>query len=165
MKKVYAPWRGDYVKNVVHTKKDSTNPSKCIFCKQFSEQNDEKNFILKRKDSVIVILNLYPYNAGHLMVIPIKHKASLHDLDIKTKNELIDTVSISVEILKKELKPDGFNIGLNLGQAGGGGIPAHIHMHIVPRWNGDTNFFTVIGDTKAISFNLVEIYNQLKNSF
>jgi len=165
MKKIYAPWRSQYVSKVAHSKKEQVKSKDCIFCSKFSKKNDGRNFILKRYKHVAAILNLYPYNAGHIMVIPFEHKKDLSTLSTETRAELMEVTSLSVGIVKKILRPHGFNVGLNLGKAGGAGIPSHLHMHIVPRWNGDTNFFPVIGETKSVSIDLSEIYKHLKPAF
>ena len=166
MKKLYAPWRSKYVdKNVHQGKSENTQKDECIFCKKIKANNDEKHYILKRSKNAAIILNLYPYNAGHIMVIPLQHKKSLEDLSSEVRYEIIDLITKTIETLKKTIKPDGFNVGINLGKHGGAGIPSHLHVHIVPRWNGDTNFLPIISNTKAISFDLNKIYKDLRKSF
>ena len=159
MKHLYAPWRQKYSKE----NKESIKKEGCPFCEKFklSDSEDAKSYILKRFKHNAVILNLYPYNAGHLMVIPYEHKAQLHELSNDTLNELMQLTSKSSEILQQELGAEGINIGLNLGRNAGGGIPQHLHMHVLPRWQGDTNFLAVLADTKPISFDLNEIYKDL----
>jgi len=149
----------------VHKNIEDASGNGCVFCKQFSETQDEKYYILKRNNNTVVILNLYPYNAGHLMVIPLEHESELENLALEVQSEMISTASQSIELLKKTMEPHGFNVGFNLGKTGGAGIPSHLHMHIVPRWNGDTNFLPVIGDTKAVSLDLNEVYQLLKKAF
>lgn len=165
MKKIYAPWRDNYVKNVAHTKDENTSNNDCIFCGKFKVNDDEKNYILKRTSKIVILFNIYPYNAGHLMLLPLEHKASLNDLDSETRIELMEYMNKSIEILKEVLKPHGFNVGINLGKAGGAGIPSHLHLHIIPRWEGDTNFLPLIGNTKAISFDLKKMFELLKPKF
>ncbi len=165
MDKLYAPWRHDYVTGTVHKKDKSKLKNDCIFCQQFSEDNDKKYLIIKRFKHCAVMLNAYPYNSGHLLVLPFEHKGELSDLATEIRNELLEVVNISIEILKKVLKPHGFNVGLNLGSASGGGIPSHLHFHALPRWNGDTNFLTTIGDAKVICSDFYKIYDDLKEKF
>ncbi|HJZ24312.1 MAG TPA: HIT domain-containing protein [Candidatus Babeliales bacterium] len=161
---LYAPWRNKYVKK--NTKEHIAGQhSECVFCDQFTQTNDEKHYILKRLKSVAIILNLYPYNAGHLMVIPYDHKANLYDLNIQTQHELIEVVSKSSQILMETLKCQGINIGLNLGRAAGAGQPGHLHMHVLPRWEGDTNWLPVLAHTKQISIDIEQIYQDLKPHF
>ncbi len=161
MKKIYSPWRSSYISDTVRKKEDSG----CVFCKMFKENNDEKNFILKRSKNCSIIMNCYPYNAGHLMILPYQHKNELCDLPQETRSEIMEETNLSIEILKKTLEPEAFNLGINFGKASGGGIPSHLHLHVVPRWNGDTNFMTVIAEAKPISFDLNEIYKKLKTAF
>lgn len=165
MKKLYVPWRTNYTKTVTGSVKKQSK-SNCIFCKQVADTNDKHHFILGRYQHCFVILNLYPYNAGHLLILPYKHISSLHALTDKERTELINLTSIGVEILEKELKSEGTNIGINLGKVAGGSLPGHLHMHIVPRWQGDTNFLPALTeDVKTISFDLHQIYDNLKPHF
>jgi ATP adenylyltransferase len=162
MKKIYAPWRTKYVEGVAHTKKEKIDPDHCIFCSKFAENKDEKHYILKRTEHAALILNLYPYSAGHLMVIPLEHKGDLDDLSSEIRTECFELTNKAIELLKKSIKPHGFNVGINIGKAGGAGIPSHIHFHIVPRWKGDTNFMPLIADTKPVSVDLNDLYERLK---
>ena len=155
--KLWAPWRMKYINGI-----DDGNPGECIFCEKPKESDDKKNFIVYRGSKCFVILNIFPYNNGHLMVVPYKHTAEINDLDSETALELMNTVNIVVEAMKKTMRPDGFNVGMNLGRTAGAGIAEHIHMHIVPRWNGDTNFMPVIGGTKVISESLEDNYKKLR---
>jgi ATP adenylyltransferase len=131
-------------------------------CKAYQENNDEKNLLLYRGERAFVILNLFPYNAGHLMVCPNEHIGDFTLLEDKTLHEISLLTKEMVKLLKKVLKPDGFNIGYNLGRAAGAGLETHIHNHIVPRWVGDANFMPVLGEVKVISQDLKEIYYKLK---
>lgn len=134
----------------------------CIFCKPLKEKKDQKNFILYRGKSAFVILNLYPYNSGHLMVVAKRHKAKFEDLTPPEALEMTQLSQTWVKKLNKALKPDGINLGVNLNQAAGAGIHDHVHIHIVPRWNGDTNFMPVLAETKVISVSLNSVYKKLK---
>lgn len=159
MKKLYAPWRKSYVEKV----NDLNNSQEvCPFCEQGSSNEDERYFILERGRYNFVMMNLYPYNAGHLLIIPYAHEASLEDLKEEARTELMALTTQSVVKLKKILGAHGINIGLNLGKASGAGIPAHLHQHVLPRWLGDTNFLPLIAETKQISVDLADIYKTLK---
>lgn len=155
MNKLYAPWRSQYEKGCFNG---------CAFCIIFEQNNDEKNFILKRTQNCVIMLNLYPYNAGHVMVLPKMHKANIYDFDSATKLDLIESISLATKAIEV-LNPDGLNIGTNQGKSAGGSIPEHLHIHILPRWAGDTNFLCVFDETKLISFDLNEIYKKLLPSF
>jgi len=165
MKLLYAPWRSAYSIRAETNRNEYCVPEACVFCIQLKENTDEKNFILKRFEYTFVALNKYPYNAGHLLVLPLDHKANLEELDQKTRHELIEVSTHCTTLLKKELKCHGLNVGLNLGVSAGGSIPSHLHMHIIPRWQGDTGFLVPITETKVISFDLNEIYQKLKPQF
>lgn len=158
MKLLYAPWRSNYLTQ-------ESNSSGCSFCTQISEQQDEKNFILARFNYCTVFLNLYPYNSGHVLVVPYTHESNLNNLSTQERHELIDITSLTIKILQDTLNCDGTNMGLNIGKASGGSIPDHLHAHIVPRWLGDTNFVVTTTDTKVISFDLFITYKKLKKAF
>jgi len=139
--------------------------TECIFCKKPSENKDDKNFIVYRGKHTFVILNIFPYNTGHLMVAPYRHIANLEDLKKVEFEELWHLLNLSVKTLKEVFNPDGFNIGINLGKAAGAGFDEHVHFHIVPRWTGDTNFMPILGETKVIPEALKETYEQVKPIF
>lgn len=162
MKNLYAPWRTQYFNK---KKAEKINKDKCPFCTKISENKDAKNFIIFRGKHNFVILNLYPYNAGHVMILPNKHVSCISDLSTKEANEFIKLTGKMVDTLKSTLGAEGINAGFNLGRAAGAGIPSHLHMHVVPRWKGDTNFISTIGEIKQISFDMNEIYKKLKNNF
>ncbi len=154
MKILWAPWRIKYILG----KKEKG----CIFCKAVKSKQDKKNLIIERLKYCFVILNKYPYNNGHLMIVPYKHTGNIEDLDDNTLLEMMKTAQKYVKKMKKKMKTDGFNIGINIGRIAGAGIEEHIHMHIVPRWAGDNNFMPVIGNTKVISESFESVYNKLK---
>lgn len=165
MDKIYAPWRSDYVSKASKKKdKDKIPQKNCVFCNYLKENKDEENLIIKRFKKSFIIMNKYPYNSGHIMVLPITHKKDLFDLTKQDREELIETVNIAIESVKKVFTPDGFNIGINMGSAGGGGIPCHLHVHIIPRWNGDTNFLASIGNTKVVCADFKDVYKKLKSA-
>ena len=142
---------------------DNEKNEDCVFCHVLSEAEDEKNLVLYRAKHSFVILNRYPYNTGHLMIVPNEHKASIDELEIQTLHEMMELLSEAVSILKKVYGPQGFNIGANLGSAGGAGITEHVHFHIVPRWDGDTNFITSLGETRIIPEELSETYQRIRD--
>ena len=154
MKTMWAPWRIEYIK--------SDKEDECVFCQALSEKNDLTLFL---GESTLVVMNKYPYINGHLLVSPIKHISGLDQLNQSEMGILLLTVEKSIEILKKIMSPDGFNIGLNLGKVAGAGIETHLHFHIVPRWFGDTNALTVFADVRVIPEHIQETYNNLKPYF
>lgn len=133
----------------------------CLFCRVAKEKKDRKNYLLFRGQKCFVILNTFPYNNGHLMITAYRHLANLEDLNRKELNELMELVSKSVGWLKKALQPEGFNIGMNLGKIAGAGIEDHLHIHIVPRWSGDSNFMPTIAQVKVIPELLKDTYRKL----
>jgi len=157
MKHIWAPWRIDYIKS---SKEDG-----CFLCNYTAENLDQKNLMLARGPTCGVIMNRYPYTGGHLMIYPYRHVSTLAELTPDEMLECMRWTSISVEILKKHMKPDGFNLGINLGDAGGAGLKDHLHMHVVPRWIGDTNFVSVLGDVRVIPQALEALWVELKPSF
>ena len=159
MKHLWAPWRVEYIR----TKKTGG----CILCEKPGQEksNDAVNYILYRGERNFVIMNTYPYSPGHLMVAPYRHVASLEELTGDELHEHYDIVSRTIKVLREAFSPDGFNLGMNLGKAAGAGIDNHIHTHIVPRWQGDTNFITVISDLRVVPEALTETYKVLKGKF
>ena len=137
----------------------------CIFCDKPKEKRDRDNFILYRGQTVFVIMNYYPYNNGHLMVVPYRHVDQLERLSEAEQSEMMRLLTQCSAILKETMNCDGLNIGMNLGKVAGAGIDEHLHFHIVPRWQGDTNFMPVIGHTKVLSQGLWESYDLLKPHF
>jgi ATP adenylyltransferase len=144
----------DYIAN-------SSAEQGCIFCDCFPGKSDRERLILSRSDYSLVMLNRYPYTGGHLMVAPLRHSAEPDDLTDAEWTDMINSVRRARSLLQKVASPDGFNIGMNLGKAAGAGVAEHLHMHIVPRWNGDSNFMTVVGDVRVIPEGLMAIYDQL----
>jgi ATP adenylyltransferase len=155
MDRLWAPWRMKYIQGIGHEDEG------CIFCSKPTQDRDRDNLILHKDEKCFVIMNLYPYNNCHLLVVPRRHTSSLSDIDRETLVAVWEMVGKSVEILTKEIHADGFNIGLNLGRTAGAGIDQHLHVHIVPRWNGDTNFMPVTAETKIISQGLHDAYDAL----
>ncbi|HRN78470.1 MAG TPA: HIT domain-containing protein [Candidatus Dependentiae bacterium] len=165
MNHLYAPWRSEYSASVAHAKLETTTEKDCVFCNHLQDNADEKHFILKRFKHTFVLLNRYPYNAGHLLILPYQHIATLPELSLEARTELMEVAAHCYTIVKQVLSADGVNMGINFGKAAGAGIPAHLHQHVLPRWFGDTNFLPTLSDTKQISFDLNEVYKKLKPSF
>jgi len=153
MRRIWAPWRIEYIR--------SEKPQECIFCQKIREDRDPENYVLFRGKANFVMLNLYPYNPGHLMVAPYRHLCDLQDLTEEEMLEHFDLVRKSTRALREEYKPQGFNVGLNLGRVAGAGIEDHVHTHIIPRWNGDTNFVTVVSDIRVVPHALDATYAEL----
>ena len=154
MKQLWAPWRMKYIL--------MRKPKGCIFCKLPKEKKDEENLILYRGSFNFIVLNNYPYNNGHLMVAPYRHVKDLEGLSKDELYEHIEVIRMATSLLKKTFKPDGFNLGLNIGKIAGAGVEGHLHTHIVPRWAGDTNFMPIIADTKVIIEALMATYQKLR---
>jgi len=154
METLWAPWRIEYILG--------KKPAGCIFCVKPAEDLDLQNLILYRGKYHFIIMNAFPYNNGHMMVVPYRHTSTLAGWSDEERLELMELADLGVELLKKVMKPDGFNLGINMGLVAGAGVADHIHLHIVPRWNGDTNFMPVLADTRVISEHLVATFNKLK---
>jgi len=154
---IWAPWRSVYIGG------NHGEGEGCVFCEKINSDDDEANLVLLRGDKIVVMLNLYPYNNGHLLIMPKRHVADMEELTVEEMNELMLMIQKMVKVLKV-FQPQGFNVGANLGRLAGAGIPGHIHFHIVPRWGGDTNFMPVIGNTRVISESLEVTYKKLKES-
>lgn len=159
MKTLWAPWRIEYI--------TGGKNEGCIFCDKPQEGNDKENLILYKGETSFIIMNRYPYSNGHLMAVPYKHTNNMSELTDDERFELMNLTTKCIEILDI-MKPDGFNVGMNLGTAGGAGIDDHLHFHIVPRWSGDTNFMPLIGDVKVMPEYLEDTYKtlseQIKNN-
>ena len=154
MKRLWAPWRMKYLQ--------SAKPKGCVFCDKLAESRDRDNYILYRGQTGFIILNLYPYNTGHLMVVPNRHVPSLEDLEPETLAEMMVLVNKGLAALREAMRPQGFNVGTNIGKAAGAGVEAHVHIHVVPRWDGDTNFMTVFDGTRVLPESLDDTYDKLR---
>ncbi|MFH0813469.1 MAG: HIT domain-containing protein [Pseudomonadota bacterium] len=150
---LWAPWRMEYIL--------SQKSKDCIFCIGKDECNDKERLVLYRSSFSYVIMNRYPYNNGHIMIAPFTHIANIEGIDAQTSQDMFRLLQKSVEMLRTCIKPDGFNIGINLGRAAGAGIEEHLHIHIVPRWNGDSNFLSVLGDVRVMPEYLKDSYDKL----
>ena len=161
MENLYAPWRSSYADSTDKTKDATATSQECVFCQFLQENDDEKNFILKRYEHCFVILNKYPYNPGHIMVLPLRHEKCLDNCNSETRTQIMEIINYCTKVVQKKLHAQGVNIGLNIGKASGAGIPSHLHWHVLPRWDGDTNFLPVMANVKIISADLKEIYESL----
>ncbi|MCE7918009.1 MAG: HIT family hydrolase [Anaerolineae bacterium] len=159
MKRMTTPWRRKYIEG--HIKEDG-----CVFCNALAKTEDNsKNLIVHRGQRAFVIVNLFPYTNGHLMVAPMDHKASLELLDSETRAEMMELSSQAIVILKNIYHPQAFNVGANIGKAAGAGVPDHVHMHIVPRWAGDSNFMSVLGETRVLPETIEETYERVRKGW
>ncbi len=165
MKRLWAPWRMEYIL-------DDNKHDSCLFCdiskkekNRINKTRDKKNMILHRSKKCFVMLNKYPYNSGHLMVVPYFHTSSFDGLDDDVLFDLIKNMERSTGILKQVLNPDGFNMGLNFGKVAGAGMESHMHIHIVPRWTGDTDSMPIISETRVMPEHLMKTYNKLVKTF
>ena len=156
MKYLWAPWRMEYI---LGKKKKG-----CFLCKKVKEKENQESLILHQGEFVFVVMNKYPYTNGHLMLVPKRHCINLEQLDNNELKELFDLLKACIKVLKTSFHPHGFNIGMNIGKVAGAGED-HLHLHIVPRWTGDTNFMPVMGNTKVISEYLEETYQSLHSAF
>ncbi|MEO0224932.1 MAG: HIT domain-containing protein [candidate division WOR-3 bacterium] len=153
---LWAPWRFKYVANV-------NDKSECPFCEKPKKEPSLENLVLYKSKFSFIILNLFPYNTGHLMVAPYKHTSEISSLTDEEWLDITKLLNLSVEIIKEVYKPQGFNIGMNIGRIAGAGIEEHVHIHIVPRWAGDTNFMPIISQTKVIPESLEDTYKKLSD--
>lgn len=159
MKILYAPWREDYTTT---SARNTHEKESCVFCDHLKDQDDAKHFIVARFKHCYVVLNRYPYNGGHLLVIPLKHIPKLSNLSQEARTEIMEVINHCSIILEKELEAQGINVGLNQGKAAGAGLPSHLHFHVLPRWLGDTNFLPTLTETKTVSVSLEDLFNKLK---
>ena len=144
---------------------NSTREDGCIFCDAQEKEDSAENLIAFRGERSYVILNRYPYTSGHLMVVPFDHKANFEELDPPTRAEMIELTTQCMTVLRKIYNPEAFNMGANIGEAAGAGIKEHLHIHIVPRWAGDTNFMSAVGETRVLPESLESTYERVKNGF
>ena len=156
MDQLWAPWRLSYAATPQSSVGDD-----CFICRAVGSNDDRSTLTVLRTDTTVAVLNRYPYNNGHVLVCPRNHKADLHELTDRETLDLQRTIEQLIAALRRSIKPDAFNVGLNIGRAAGAGVPGHLHWHVVPRWNGDTNFLPVIADTKVIVQSLESLYEVL----
>jgi ATP adenylyltransferase len=140
-------------------------PDGCVFCLAAAQEANAENLVIKRSKNAFVILNRYPYTSGHLMVVPYLHVSTIEDLDPETRQEMIELVNQSMIVLRGVYQPEAFNLGANIGAAAGAGIAEHVHMHVVPRWSGDTNFMTAVGETRVLPEALSDTYRRIREQW
>jgi ATP adenylyltransferase len=157
MEKLWAPWRAPYI---LGPKEEG-----CLLCRIAGQKKDAHNLVLRRGRLCFVMINLYPYNSGHLMIVPYRHEKDLESLSREETGEMMALAGTSIAVLKETMRPQGFNLGINLGDIAGAGVEDHLHLHVVPRWKGDTNFMPVTARTKVISQDLQETYRTLQKAW
>lgn len=160
MERLWAPWRMRYIANA-----NAGTGGGCVFCEAPAGDDDRARLIVRRGERVFTIMNLFPYTNGHLLIVPYRHVADLNDLDDAERLELFSGAADAVAVLRSVMNCNGHNVGMNLGRAAGAGIADHLHMHVVPRWNGDTNYMAVLDDTRVISEALEETYGKLVEGY
>jgi ATP adenylyltransferase len=158
MKHIWSPWRMTYIEN--HGKENG-----CVFCKAAALEDSADNLIIQRGELAFVILNRYPYTSGHVMVVPFAHKPNLEELDPPTRAEIMEWTARATTVLRKIYNTTAFNIGVNIGEAAGAGVKEHVHIHVVPRWNGDTNYMTTLAETRVLPEALEETWKKIKDGF
>ena len=157
MNHIWSPWRMEYI--------ESSKLEGCVFCSAQAMEDGAENLIAFRHERAYVILNRYPYTSGHLMVVPVDHKPNLEELDPQTRAEMMELVTRCMTVLRRIYHPEAFNMGANIGEAAGAGVKQHVHIHIVPRWAGDTNFMSTVGGTRVLPEALESTYQRVKNAF
>ena len=161
LRTVFTPWRLKYILGFKHG-----GPKGCFLCEAAKHpEDDEKNLVLYRGKHAFIIMNRYPYNTGHLMIAPYRHVGDWTALTPEERSEIADLIALAEEKLRELLRPDGFNVGINIGDVAGAGLPGHIHVHIVPRWKGDTNFLPVVSDVRLVPEDVEGTYKRLKPLF
>ena len=156
---LFAPWRLEYVSTV-----DDRDKNVCVFCRAFASTDDRSTLTLGRERGSFSLLNLYPYTTGHAMVAPIEHTSDLAEVDALVLAEMMTTAKQLMAAMRKLYQPHGFNVGFNVGQAAGAGIEEHLHLHVVPRWNADNNFMTVVGDTRVVPESIETTFERMTSA-
>ena len=162
MERLFSPWRSEYIGSF--SKRRKNKDESCLFCTAAENKNDSSNLILLRRRYCFAMMNLYPYNSGHVLVVPYTHTSDFGKLSTKEYADVMAASALVMEAVDKTMQPQGFNFGANLGRVAGAGIDQHIHFHIVPRWNGDTNFMPTLADTKLVSESIQATYKKLKKN-
>lgn len=161
--KLWAPWRMEYIRSA--SKECAAGRKKCLFCRLRRTRDDEANLVLYRGELAFVVMNRFPYNNGHLMVAPNRHVRDPEKLRPDESRELFALVQASLRALRLDMKPHGYNVGMNLGRVAGAGEDTHLHVHVVPRWSGDVNYMPVLAETKVISEHLTKTWHRLRRRF
>jgi ATP adenylyltransferase len=160
---LWTPWRYDYIKGTSGEKSGSGQP--CVFCSLLEQQDDERTFILHRARHNFVILNIYPYTSGHLLIVPYEHAADLDLIAKEASDEMMDLAKRAQTVLRETYRPHGFNLGINLGRSAGAGVADHLHLHVLPRWTGDANFMSTVSETRVLPEDLTATYDRLRGTF
>jgi ATP adenylyltransferase len=155
MDRLWTPWRFDYISKIDHSS------ARCVFCEILAENRDGENYILHRGRSVFVILNLFPYTSGHLLVVADRHIATLEEATQEELHEFLEAAQACESALRREYHPEGFNLGFNVGRAAGAGVDRHLHMHVLPRWTGDSNFLSIVAETRVLPEEILQTYKRL----
>ena len=158
MKRIWSPWRMKYIQN--------NHPAdECPFCAALENPEPADHFLLYKGEKAFVILNRYPYTTGHLLILPLEHQEIMGNLAPETRGEIMELINHALKVLGQTYHPEGFNVGLNMGEAAGAGIPKHLHWHIVPRWVGDTNYMTAIGEVRVLPETLEDTYRKIVSAW
>jgi ATP adenylyltransferase len=160
---LWTPWRYDYIKGTSGEKTGAGNL--CVFCTLLAREDDERTLILHRAQHNFVVLNIYPYTSGHLLIVPYEHTADLDLVAKETTDEMMDLAKRAQTVLRETYRPHGFNLGINLGQSAGAGVADHLHLHVLPRWTGDANFMSTVAETRVLPEDLTTTYDRLRGSF
>ena len=161
MKRLFSPWRSQYIASF---KKERKKKDECLFCRLARERKDTANLVVKRYKRCYVVMNRYPYNSGHLMIVPYTHASNFEDLSNEEYTEIMTTTSAMIHALGTVSRPQGYNFGANLGRVAGAGIEQHVHFHLVPRWNGDTNFMPTLAEVKLVSEDTKTTFRELRKA-
>jgi ATP adenylyltransferase len=159
VERLWRPWRIKYIRDI-----ESIRDEGCIFCTKPESSDDRQSLILYRGEKAYIMMNLFPYNTGHVMVSPYRHLGEFEDLDDEERKELMDLATLAVKAIKRAMEPQAFNLGMNLGKVAGAGFHEHLHMHVVPRWLGDTNFMPVVAKAKVLPESIEEKSDRLRSS-
>jgi ATP adenylyltransferase len=167
--RLWAPWRMRYIDPPKRARRGSrAKPARgkdaCLFCRVASARDDRRDLVLARRDAALLMLNRYPYNPGHLMVALVRHHAEFEGLTAEEQRDLLDLIGLAERALAAEYRPHGVNYGANVGRVAGAGFPGHLHLHVVPRWNGDTNFMPIVGETKVLPESLDRTWRRLRGA-
>ena len=163
MDRLWTPWRYDYIKGTSGEK--SGSGTSCVFCALVAREDDEHTFILHRARHNFIILNLYPYTSGHLMIVPYEHTGDLDRVAKEATDEMMDLAKRAQAVLRAAYRPHGFNLGMNIGESAGAGVADHLHLHVLPRWTGDANFMSTVGETRVLPEDLRTTYKRLRGAF
>jgi ATP adenylyltransferase len=159
LERLWTPWRMEYMSSM------GADSGGCFFCEALQADKDEELLVLHRGESAFVIMNAFPYNTGHVMIAPTRHSGDLSELEPAERSELMELTNRTIDVIKEAIGPEGFNTGMNLGRIAGAGVPGHLHVHVVPRWAGDTNFMPIVGRTKVLPELLTDTAAKLRPGF